>query len=75
MQLEADELDLREIEARLYNGQYKNAHEFATDIRKLWSNGFRHAKGDKERANDFKQLAEYSERFLVDLPNLPIYRD
>ena len=51
------------------------AHDFAGDVRKLWSQGIRRSKGDKERINDYKHLAEYSERFLSELPNLPIYRE
>ena len=69
------ELDLREVESRLLNGQYRNTFDFACDIRKMWTNGFKRATGNQDLYSAYVQMSEYSEQILQEVPNLPLQED
>ena len=64
LKLGEGELDLKEVESKLMSGRYRITFDFACDVRKIWTNGFKRATGDEALYSAFMQLSEYFEHLF-----------
>jgi len=65
LDLVKEPMDLSTVESRLFSGKYSSAHEFSTDIRKIWSNAFTYNPPESDVYQASSQLSAFFESLFT----------